>query len=114
MMCDRDCFHCIFEDCICDELTHTEVAEQDHRDMQSKIDNMLDKELRVLQSRKKYASSEKGKANHKRYLASEKGKIVEQRRYRKRITSGRNAEACKRYYYRKKKEITKKILEGGR
>lgn len=51
---------------------------------------------------RKYNLSAKGKERTERYLKSEKGIENEKRKAQKKIASGKNAEYCKRYYYKKK------------
>lgn len=51
---------------------------------------------------KKYNDSLKGKESRKRYENSEKGKETARRKTKKLIESGKNAERCRAYYYRKK------------
>lgn len=58
--------------------------------------------LKGKESRKRYENSEKGKASRKRYENSEKGKETARRKTKKLIESGKNAERCRAYYYRKK------------
>lgn len=54
---------------------------------------------------KKYSRSQNFREAQKRYRESEKGKEAERRRTQKRIANGKNAEACRRYYLRKKQEM---------
>ena len=53
---------------------------------------------------KRYNHSDKGKESRKRYEQSEKGKNTAKRKLEKKIASGKNAEYCRAYYYRKKQE----------
>ena len=94
MVCNMDCFNCQFEDCIND---------MSPRQVKIFIYNHSDK---TKETRKKYEQSDKGKARAKRYEQSDKGKARAKRRTQKDIASGKNAERCRAYYYRKKaKEI---------
>lgn len=98
-----NCEACIFADCIHDELERKDIFEQD----------MLDKALEVIepdiQSRRerqrKYNQSEKGKASRKRYSMSEKGRQNEKRKKQTQIDNGKNAEYCRRYYYKRKMQM---------
>lgn len=81
MVCNMDCFNCQHEDCI-NNLTNGQITMY------------------------LYNHSDKGKARAKRYDQSDKGKARAKRRTQKDIASGKNAERCRAYYYRKKaKEI---------
>ena len=96
-MCDRNCFNCVYEDCIVDDVTKEEEDEQ------KRFDDFI-RHKNGTASRYKYEHSEKRKVTRKRYWQSEKGKASAKRSRDKRIASGKNAEACKRYYLKKKAE----------
>lgn len=97
------CEACIFTDCIHDELEQRDVFEQD----------MLDKALEVVEPdilsrrerQRKYNRSAKGKANRKRYSMTEKGRQNEKRKKQAQIDNGKNAEYCRRYYYKRKMQM---------
>lgn len=50
----------------------------------------------------KYNNSDKGKERQKRYNNSPKGKERSKRASQKAVESGKNAERCRKYYWRKK------------
>lgn len=50
----------------------------------------------------KYNHTEKGAERLKRYAKSEKGKANDRRKMQRKIASGKNAEACRRYRERRK------------
>lgn len=50
----------------------------------------------------KYNHSEKGKAREEKYAKSEKGRDNNRRKMQRKIASGKNAEACRRYRERRK------------
>lgn len=63
-------------------------------------------------TRERYRKSEKGKETKKKYEQSEKGKEKNKRRTKKKIESGKNAEYCRKYYWKKKAEKERlKLLE---
>lgn len=62
-------------------------------------------------AKRRYNSSEKGKASQKRYLKSEKGQAMLKKKRQKDISSGKNAEACLKYYQRKKEKMLRELLE---
>lgn len=99
--CNRDCFNCTKEDCFVDEITEEEMREQDLIDREIRHENETDKRKRT---QNKYNRSDKGKASRMRYAKSEKGKANMKRAQQRRIESGKNAEYCMRYYYKKKRE----------
>ena len=78
MVCDFDCFNCHCKDCV--------------NDMSPNAISCY-----------KYYYSEKGKANREKN--KEKRKKQMKKYQKKYIKSGKNAEACKRYYQRKKARI---------
>lgn len=79
MICNFDCFNCTYNDCVNDCTVRQETLY-------------------------KYNQSDKGKVRAKKYEQSDKGKARAKRKAEKRIASGKNAEACRRYYYKKKAE----------
>lgn len=110
-LCNRDCFNCVYEDCILDEDTSESVD----------IDNAIRSELFKNNNdpKRKYNHSIKGKECIKRYLKSPKGKEA-QKRYnqsekgkasRRKAQNTDAARKSKReYYYRKKAEKIKAEL----
>lgn len=50
----------------------------------------------------KYNHTQKGAERLKRYAKSEKGKANDRRKMQRKIASGKNAEACRRYRERRK------------
>lgn len=90
IMCDFDCFNCVFSDCINDSSVRQEILYKYNHSTKGKI------------RMKKYNSSEKGREREKRYLNSEKGKEKQRKSTQRDIKNGKNAERCRRYYQRKK------------
>lgn len=88
--CNMDCFNCIYDDCI--------------NDCKSESQYRYNHSEQGRQAKKRYAQSEKGKQAQARYAKSDKGKARDKRKMEKRIASGKNAEACRRYYLKKKAE----------
>lgn len=107
-MCDwDDCFTCPYEDCVREKMTDDERKGQDFYDRQSISERATVEERKVLRKgalrrQYDYNHSDKGKEAQKRYENSKKGKATARRKTEKKIASGRNAEACRRYYLRKK------------
>ncbi len=54
---------------------------------------------------RKYSKSQNFTDAQEKYRHSEKGIENEQRKRQRKVASGKNAEYCKRYYYRKKAEM---------
>lgn len=121
-----NCFDCPYTDCRYERVEHADIVAQDkfdkslevvepeilaRRKRQKKyIESQKGKDSQKKYSesekgrerQKKYIQSAKGKEAQKRYRQSEKGKENEKRKSQKRISSGKNAEYCRRYYYKKK------------
>lgn len=57
-ICNRDCFHCPFEDCICDEMDHSDYREARRRD----------RDLTVSVSEKELARRKRYYAEHRETL----------------------------------------------
>lgn len=75
MVCNMDCFNCQFDDC---------------------VNDMSPNAVKCMT----YYYSEKGIANREK---NKKKRAKQMKKYQKKyIKSGKNAEACKRYYQRKK------------
>lgn len=75
--CNYDCFNCQLLEC---------------------IDNRTSRQETMY----RYNHSDKGKARAARYNNSPKGKAKRQRKMKRDIESGKNAERCRKYYWRKK------------
>jgi len=103
-----DCLNCTKVDCDNNRLTDADRKQQDLFDRE--VIKERDKEERHALRKGDlkfydYNHSDKGKARAKRYEQSEKGKANQRRKTQKKIASGKNAEACRRYYQRKKERI---------
>lgn len=118
--CNMDCFNCMLPDCILDEVTDAERKQQDLYDREL-IRERIPEERKALRKyglalydynhsskgkarQKRYQQTEKGKERQKRYEQTDKGKATAKRKQQKKVTSGKNAEYCRRYYQRKKAE----------
>lgn len=98
-----DCERCVFTDCIYDSVERKDIFEQD---MFDKVLEVVEPEvLSRRESQRKYNNSEKGKASRRRYSMTEKGIENEKKKSQRKINNGRNAEYCRRYYYKKKMEM---------
>ena len=126
--CYPDCSSCTLKDCMYNELEYEDIQEQNELDREIRRERLSEESkklyewqkaynqspkgkarqkkyndsLKGKESRKRYENSEKGKASRKRYENSEKGKETARRKTKKLIESGKNAERCRAYYYRKK------------
>lgn len=61
-VCDYDCFHCPYEDCINDEMRHEDYQEG--------------KKLELISGAKKYNTSESYRAAQKKYYEENKEKVA--------------------------------------
>lgn len=107
--CYPNCFECVYSDCLYDGIDFLEKTAQEKYDKE-----LLIVEPEVLKRREamaRYSKTEKFKNVQKKYLSSEKGIEKKKRDYEKKIKSGRNAAACRRYYQRHKEEIKEKARE---
>ena len=108
--CNMDCLHCCNKDCTNDKMTDTERKLQDRYDMEV-VREHIPEERKALRKgvlkQYDYNHSDKGRASRKRYEQSEKGRETAKRKSQKKIASGKNAEACRRYYARKKARKSK-------
>ena len=119
-MCNMDCLNCGLPDCQNDKLTDAERSAQNSYDRELKKERIPEERRTMRKGRlavydyehtekrkagkKRYIQSEKGKAALKRYEQREKGKERQRRARQKKVASGKNAEYCRAYYYRKKAE----------
>lgn len=94
-MCNMDCLKCKYDDCIRDEITDDEIS------MQNELDKLIVTE-RQYTKQGRYNHTDKGRLARMRYNHSYKGKGCERRKTQNRVNSGKNAEKCRRYYYKKK------------
>lgn len=131
-MCNMDCFNCCKPDCDNDELTTAERNAQTEYDREIIYDRKFGRE-KVLakydksekgkartkkyrnsakgkEATRRYETSEKGKERYRRYCNSERGQSVRKQYRDQLVATGKNAEYCRAYYYRKKAQ---KMMEGG-
>lgn len=104
-ICNMDCFHCPYEDCVNDEITDEDRKTQDKYDVNCNKERIPEERSRTkkkYEAQYDYMRTEKRKIAQKRYMDSEKGKATQKRYANKKILSGKNAEYCRAYYYRKK------------
>lgn len=88
--CNYDCFNCTLPDCCNDSSVRQEIMYKYNHSEKGKA------------RMNKYNNSEKGKERQKRYNNSPKGKERSKRASQRAIASGKNAERCRKYYWRKK------------
>lgn len=84
-MCNRDCFNCVYEDCIMDDISSLEKQKQDKADSDIIYGRKTGRQLQIA----RYERSEKGKARKRRYV-------------QKLIDSGKNAEILRNRYRRRR------------
>lgn len=108
--CNMDCFNCPHDDCINDCMSESQYR-YNHSDKGRESRKRYESSEKGRATAKRYADSEKGKEARKRYASSEKGRASEKRKNAKKIASGKNAEACRRYYARKKAEKEQNVLK---
>lgn len=107
-MCDRNCFSCIYEDCVNNEFTEDDMEKLNEAEILAGI--VSDKELYEKDRYSRHR--EKQLAYHKDYYKRNRERLKEKRRqyYRK------NREAClaaqKDYYQRKKRQTENKRYNG--
>ena len=65
-VCDYECFHCPYEDCINDEMRHEDYQEG--------------KELELISGAKEYKTSESHRAAQKKYYEENKEKVAAYRK----------------------------------
>ena len=95
-----NCGKCVYADCRYDELEAKDIQEQDRFDKQFEI---VEPEIEKRRERqKKYNKSKKGRERQKKYCKTKKGKENEKRKRDRKVANGKNAEYCRRYYYKKK------------
>ena len=87
--CDKNCFACPYEDCICDDLTYE--------------DYKAEREIDLLTGAKEYKTSPNERARKKRYYEENKERIAATRR-EKRANNKEKISAYRREYSRKNKE----------
>lgn len=124
--CFPNCENCPYTDCKYNDIEYEDIKRQDEFDRSLEIvepeiarrrrsvkkynssEKRRASQAKYAQSKKgkmrtkKYNSSQKGKESRKRYSQSTKGIAAEKRKQKKKIESGKNAEYCRAYYYRKK------------
>lgn len=103
MICNLNCFNCTYDDCVNGCTFRQEILFRYNNSKKCKeAQKRYNNSDKGKETQKRYNHSDKGKARLKRYRESEKGKANERRKHQKKIASGRNAEACRRYRERKK------------
>lgn len=124
--CYPNCFECPYDDCEFEGIDKEEVRIQNNfdKDLEAveqsvisrrKRQNKYNKSEKGKEREKNYEESKKGKERQRKYNLSEKGKErterysksekrmeTEKRKSQKKIASGKNAEYCRKYYYKKK------------
>lgn len=101
MKCNKDCFNCLFEDCINNGIDELDIYKSDLLDRQNSSNP--DVNGRVY----KYNHSDKRKAVSKKYLATDKGKETHKRSWQNYAKNHPDRVRAKSrlYYERHKEEI---------
>ena len=98
-VCDYDCFHCPYEDCINDEMRHEDYQEG--------------KELELISGAKEYKTSESHRAAQKKYREENKEKVAAaQKKYRE--ENKEKVAAAQKKYYEENKEKWKEYNQKSR
>ena len=105
-VCDRNCFTCPYEDCICDDITYEDFRAEKEIDLMSgaKVYKTSSK-ARAIQKRYREENKEKVAAAQKRYYEENKEKVAAaQKRYREE-NKEKVAAARKRYREENKEKV---------
>ena len=98
-VCDYDCFHCPYEDCINDEMRHEDYQEG--------------KKLELISGAKEYKTSESHRAARKKYYEENKEKVAAySKKYRE--ENKEKAAAYRKKYYEENKEKWKEYNQKSR
>lgn len=98
-VCDYDCFHCPYEDCINDEMRLEDYQEG--------------KELELISGAKKYKTSESHRAAQKKYYEKNKERLAAyQKKYREK--NKEKVAATQKKYYEENKEKWKEYNQKSR
>ena len=98
-ICNRDCFHCPYEDCINDEL----LLE----------DYQVEKEIDLLSGAREYKTPKAIRASNKKYREENKEKVAAaQKKYRE--ENKEKVAAAKKKYYEENKEKWKEYNQKSR
>lgn len=98
-VCDYDCFHCPYEDCINDEMRHEDYQEG--------------KKLELISGAKGYNTSESHRAAQKKYYEENKEKVAAaQKKYRE--ENKEKVAAYSKKYYEENKEKWKEYNQKSR
>ena len=65
MQCNRDCFNCIFEDCIVNELLPEDLKEINQRDREIRRDNKDNKRKKIAERQRKYREEHRDEINER-------------------------------------------------
>ena len=82
MQCNRDCFNCIFEDCIVNELLPEDLKEINQRDREIRFINKDNKRKKIAERQRKYHEEHREEINEsqRKYYAAHKDELNERRR----------------------------------
>lgn len=81
MQCNRDCFNCIFEDCIVNELLPEDLKEINQRDREIRRDNKDNKRKKIAERQRKYREEHRDEINERqrKFYAEHKDELNERR-----------------------------------
>ena len=98
-VCDYDCFHCPYEDCINDEMRHEDYQEG--------------KELELISGAREYKTPKAIRASNKKYYEENKEKVAAaQKKYRE--ENKEKVAAYSKKYYEENKEKWKEYNQKSR
>src|SRR5699024_6542246 len=76
IMCDSDCFHCQYEDCLADNVSPKEIESQTNLDKQILFERKSKKEKMDCMRQMRYNVSDHGREVRRIYAASDKAKEI--------------------------------------
>ena len=110
MQCNRDCFNCIFEDCIVNELLPEDLKEINQRDREIRFINKDNKRKKIAERQRKYHEEHREEINERqrKHRAEHKEEIAEYRR--KYYAEHKEAinESQRKYYAAHKDELNER------
>lgn len=105
-MCDRDCFHCQYEDCFIDNVSPEEVKAQIDFDKEIMLERKHGKEAQRYKVQMKYRRSDKGSKTIKRCASSNRAKEYKKKYEHSDLGKRLARERARRYRERKRIMMT--------
>lgn len=108
-MCDRDCFHCQYEDCLADNVSPKEIESQTNLDKQILFERKSKKEKMDCMRQMRYNVSDHGREVRRIYAASDKAKEI--KRLYEQSDKGKEYARERAKRYRERKRIMMTVYE---